>query len=228
MLWFGHDYSSDSSFPQSLFQAFGDYSKCTNYNWYHCQNKNQQIFSFLPRSKYLSLLLLSFFFTHWSTGTSKSTWWQIVFFSLIKTWSSGRDVVICLYRVRQNAIFFSGDTSSQRYTVIALNLLNNLKMHFVKKLLPFHMKWPAEWPNFRERLRQSVDNNGSHLTDLIFKTQWNRMALYVLFENKNTFLFLYFICLLLNLQMCQIILPGPVFQSPREFYVSFSRTDFLV
>ena len=24
--------------------------------------------------------------------------------------------------------------------------------------------------NFRERLRQCVDNNGSHLTDLIFKT----------------------------------------------------------
>ena len=55
-----------------------------------------------------------------------------------------------------------------------------------------------------------VDNNGSHLTDLIFKTLWNRMALYVLFENKNTFLFLYFICLLLNLQMCQIIFPDRV------------------
>ena len=40
--------------------------------------------------------------------------------------------------------FFSGDTSSQRYTVITLNLQNNLKMQFVKKLLPFHMKWPAE------------------------------------------------------------------------------------
>ena len=37
-----------------------------------------------------------------------------------------------------------------------------------------------------------------------------KMALYVLFENKNTFLLLYFICLLLNLQMCQIILPDPV------------------
>ena len=36
------------------------------------------------------------------------------------------------------------------------------------------------------------------------------MVLYVLFENKNTFLFLYFICLLLNLQMCQIILTDPV------------------
>ena len=60
--------------------------------------------------------------------------------------------------------------------------------------------------NFRERLRQCVDNNGSNLTDLIFKTLWNKMALYVLFENKNIFLFLYFIWLLLNLQMCQIIL----------------------
>ena len=36
------------------------------------------------------------------------------------------------------------------------------------------------------------------------------MALYVLFENKNTFLFLYFIRLLSNLQMCQIILPDPL------------------
>ena len=38
------------------------------------------------------------------------------------------------------------------------------------------------------------------------------MALYVLFENKNTFLFLYYICLLLNLQMRQIILPGLVYR----------------
>ena len=45
--------------------------------------------------------------------------------------------------------------------------------------------------NFRERLRQCVDNNGSHLTDLIFKTQWNRMALYVLFKNKNIISLLY-------------------------------------
>ena len=37
------------------------------------------------------------------------------------------------------------------------------------------------------------------------------MALYVLFENKNSFLFLYFICLLLNLQMCQIILTDHIY-----------------
>ena len=40
------------------------------------------------------------------------------------------------------------------------------------------------------------------------------MALYVLFENKNTFLFLYFICLLLNL--CQIILPDPVYANCKK------------
>ena len=39
------------------------------------------------------------------------------------------------------------------------------------------------------------------------------MALYVIFQNKNTFLFLYFICLLLNLQMCQIILTDPVYEA---------------
>ena len=36
------------------------------------------------------------------------------------------------------------------------------------------------------------------------------MALYVLFENENTVLFLYFIWILLNLQICQIILPDAV------------------
>ena len=36
--------------------------------------------------------------------------------------------------------FSSGDISSQRDCIIALNLLNNLKMQFVKKLLPFHLK----------------------------------------------------------------------------------------
>ena len=46
---------------------------------------------------------------------------------------------------------------------------------------------------------------------------WRKIALfvpyisYVLFENKNTFLFLYFICISLNLQMSQINLPDPVF-----------------
>ena len=38
------------------------------------------------------------------------------------------------------------------------------------------------------------------------------MALYVLFENKNTLLCIYFICPLFNLQMCQIILADPVYE----------------
>ena len=37
------------------------------------------------------------------------------------------------------------------------------------------------------------------------------MALYLHFENKNAILFLYSIWLLLNLQMCQIILPDPIY-----------------
>ena len=36
--------------------------------------------------------------------------------------------------------FCSDDTSSQKCPLVALVLLNNLKMQFVKKLLPFHMK----------------------------------------------------------------------------------------
>ena len=36
------------------------------------------------------------------------------------------------------------------------------------------------------------------------------MALYVLFKNKNTLLFIYIFCFLFNLQMCQIILTDPV------------------
>ena len=35
------------------------------------------------------------------------------------------------------------------------------------------------------------------------------MAFFELFKNKNTFLFRYFICILLNLQMCQIIFSDP-------------------
>ena len=42
-------------------------------------------------------------------------------------------------------IFFSVETSSQRYTFIDLDLLNNVKMQFFKKLPPFHMKWPPSY-----------------------------------------------------------------------------------
>ena len=61
------------------------------------------------------------------------------------------------------------------------------------------------------------------------------MALNVLFKNKNSFLFLYLICILLNLQMCQIILADPVLQNPdcaahyhdRQFSIlAKARTQF--
>ena len=45
------------------------------------------------------------------------------------------------------------------------------------------------------------------------------MALYVLFENENTVLFLYFIWILLNLQICQIILPDPVVIHENVFFI---------
>ena len=37
------------------------------------------------------------------------------------------------------------------------------------------------------------------------------MALYLLFKNKNTLLFIYIFCLLFKLQMCQIVLTDPVY-----------------
>ena len=54
------------------------------------------------------------------------------------------------------------------------------------------------------------------------------MALYVLSENENTFLFLYFIWLLLNLQMCQIILPDPVQLKPlrRGKYLALNEDKY--
>ena len=47
------------------------------------------------------------------------------------------------------------------------------------------------------------------------------MALYVLFENENAFVFLSFTWLLLNLQMCQIILPDFVVER-----ASAARSEF--
>ena len=53
----------------------------------------------LARSMYLSLFSHSFSFTLWSTGTTKSTILQVLFFFVdyYKLWSSGRDLVIRLY-----------------------------------------------------------------------------------------------------------------------------------
>ena len=52
------------------------------------------------------------------------------------------------------------------------------------------------------------------------------MAFFVLFKNKNNFLFLYFIWLLLNLQMCQVILPDPVYQC-NQIYQFFPGLSFV-
>ena len=46
MVWNGQDSSSDFNFFQSLFQAFWDCSKSTNYNWYH-RHSHVPKFSFL-------------------------------------------------------------------------------------------------------------------------------------------------------------------------------------
>ena len=47
------DFSSGWSIPPVSFQVFGDYSYCTNYNWYNCHLLVQQVFSSLSRSIYL-------------------------------------------------------------------------------------------------------------------------------------------------------------------------------
>ena len=58
---------------------------------------------------------------------------------------------------------------------------------------------------------KETKNNGI-IKQLSKMAVYDKMALYVLFENKNAFLFFYFICILFNLQMCQIILPDAVHQ----------------
>ena len=55
--------------------------------------------------------------------------------------------------------------------------------------------------NFRERLRLCVNNNDKHLTDVIFKTKFWKMASYVHLESKTTFFMIHFNLLLLTLQM---------------------------
>ena len=58
-------------------------------------------FNSLARSRYLSLFSHYFSFILWSAGTVKSTILKILFFvDNYKTWSSGRDLVICLYSPR--------------------------------------------------------------------------------------------------------------------------------
>ena len=59
----------------------------------------QRLFNSLAKSRYLSLVSLSFSFTLSSAETAKSTILQVlsVFVDYYKVWSSGRDLVIRLY-----------------------------------------------------------------------------------------------------------------------------------
>ena len=70
---------------QPPYQAFGNHSKCANYNWYHHYPHAPCFLSSLSRSKYLSLFLLSLIFTLWSDGTANSTIGQGLFFLLVIT-----------------------------------------------------------------------------------------------------------------------------------------------
>ena len=76
---------------------------------------------------------------------------------------------------------------------------------------------------------KETKNNGS-IKKQSKMALYRKMALNVLFENKNTFLFLYFIYLLFNLQMCQISLPDPVldigFGNRQKFNINFLAQKF--
>ena len=59
----GFDSYIDFQFFQSLFQAFRDGSKCTNYNWYHCHLHVPQLFLFSDKVQVL-VSLFAFFYFH--------------------------------------------------------------------------------------------------------------------------------------------------------------------
>ena len=72
-------------------------------------------FSSLTKSKYLSILLLSFIFTLWSTRMAKSSWWQVLFFLLITPWSGLLPWVrlsVCISKSRRILSFFLSRTDS--------------------------------------------------------------------------------------------------------------------
>ena len=55
------------------YQAFGDCSERTSYNWLHCHLQFPKIFSSQVRSMYLSSLFTFFYFTLWFVSKAKST-----------------------------------------------------------------------------------------------------------------------------------------------------------
>ena len=70
---------------QSLYRSFGDCTKRTKYDWHHRHFHVPQFFNFLTRSMYLSFFSLSFSFTLWLIGTTKSTIRQVLFFCLFRS-----------------------------------------------------------------------------------------------------------------------------------------------
>ena len=65
--------------------------------------------------------------------------------------------------------------------------------------------------NFHERLQECVINNGHHLSDVIFKTVWKKIASNVLFINKRIFCVPCFVWFLLLFKMRELFLPHPVY-----------------
>ena len=90
----GLDFSSDFILPQSFFQTFWGFSKCSYYNWFNCQPHESQrfffvvfffVFSSLARFMYLtsfqfrlvlSLLLLLLLFIPWEFFHISVSWWS--------------------------------------------------------------------------------------------------------------------------------------------------------
>ena len=65
---------------QSSFQTFGDCSKCVNYNWYYSHLHIPQLPQFFGRVLVLVSFCTSLIFPLSSTGMSKFTIWQVLFF----------------------------------------------------------------------------------------------------------------------------------------------------
>jgi len=65
--------------------------------------------------------------------------------------------------------------------------------------------------SFRERLQEFLINNGRHLSDVIFKSIWNKIASYVLFINKRIFCVPCFVWFLFTFKMWELFLPHPVY-----------------
>ena len=75
-------YQSSHLYGVDFFQAFGDHSKRTNFNWYHCHPHVPLFCSFCSQAmfKYFSIFVLTFIFILWSTVMAKSTRWRVHYY----------------------------------------------------------------------------------------------------------------------------------------------------